>query len=107
MIVDVSLTFPEISVAALVAVASWTLTQPLMQPGMLMWPWFRIIERLPQWIAKPLGYCSLCFAGQAALWLWVGMEWQGRFTGIFYIKGALFVLLTVFFTKIIDNHVRT
>ena len=34
----------------------------------LIW-YARLILRLPEWLSKPLGGCSICFTGQASVWL--------------------------------------
>ena len=49
-------------------VVAYAITGILLQPGELLGRLGDLIDRLPQWLAKPLGMCSKCFAGQLALW---------------------------------------
>ena len=55
-----------------VAVVVWTFFEVLTGPGMVFEFWYRWMERLNNtgrsWLAKPLGYCGVCFAGQFGLW---------------------------------------
>lgn len=43
-----------------------------------MFNWYgRLISRLPGWIYKPLGLCSMCFSGQLAFWFCViFLDWH-------------------------------
>lgn len=36
------------------------------------------LEKVAPWLAKPLGACSLCFAGQLGLWtsIIIGLPWH-------------------------------
>lgn len=38
-----------------------------MHGGLFNW-YGQILDRLPEWIASPLGACEMCHAGQVALW---------------------------------------
>jgi hypothetical protein len=38
------------------------------EPKEILSFYMRLIERLPEWLFKPLGGCAKCFAGQVALW---------------------------------------
>ena len=55
-----------------VALVAWTFFEVLTAPGMLFEFWYKWLERLAangkEWIAKPLGYCGVCFTGQIGFW---------------------------------------
>lgn len=58
--------------SAVLGAAAWSLTGPLMRSGMLLEGWAKVLDRLNNaghgWLAKPLGWCGKCFAGQLGLW---------------------------------------
>ena len=43
-------------------------TNIIMQPGEILHFWSRILNKLPEQAAKPLGECVKCFGGQLAFW---------------------------------------
>lgn len=54
-----------------VAIAAFTYSEILTQPGMILsGPADYIETHFPGWLSKPLMLCSKCFAGQAAAWLY-------------------------------------
>jgi len=66
----------------------------LMADGMLLDWWARILDRMkPEWIAKPLGGCTYCFAGQLALWsgFFIWNDYK-LLTHFLYIITVLFVI---------------
>lgn len=67
----------------------------LQQPGMLLDWWNNILNKMPDWISKPLGTCEYCFSGQVALWgyLFIWNNW---------IEWVFFTALTIFLTHIIS-----
>ncbi len=72
----------------------------LIAPGMIFEFYGKLLDRLPEWIAKPLGDCSLCFAGQTALW--------GYFLIAEYniLQHILFITLTIFFIKLYKDGIE-
>jgi hypothetical protein len=67
------------------------------EPEMIFAPYQKLLNRLPLWIAKPLGACSYCITGQVSLWYFV-------FTKPFNILELLFfVSLSVFLISIYEN----
>jgi hypothetical protein len=67
------------------------------EPGMIFAPYQKVINKLPEWIAKPLGSCSYCFTGQVSLWYFV-------ITKPFNIIDLLFfVSLSVFLVSIYER----
>ena len=64
------------------------------EPGMIFSFYQKLIDKLPDWLYKPLGGCSYCFTGQVSLWYFI-------ITQKFDILELLFfVSLSIFFVKI-------
>lgn len=67
---------PDIFTDMALAVTAWVFSEHLIHPGNVFGWWGRALEWLHQhrlgWLAKPMGFCSKCFAGQLAFWhyLW-------------------------------------
>jgi len=55
----------------------------------------RMIERLPDWITKPLGGCPKCMAGQIALWGYLLLP------GYKFLDHLVFVIVTIFLTEVL------
>lgn len=55
----------------LIGIAAWVFSMILSDPEMIFGWYFKLIEPLPDWIAKPLGKCEYCLAGQLALWYYL------------------------------------
>lgn len=55
-----------------VAIVAYVFFGVLTAPGMIFEWWYNILEKWAnngrEWIAKPLGYCGTCFAGQLGFW---------------------------------------
>ena len=49
------------------SVVAWVFNY-LLEPEMIFGWYGRIINRLPDWLFKPLGGCNICFGGQLAFW---------------------------------------
>lgn|GEM_PF-1219655 len=49
-------------------IIAYTVSNILVYEDILNW-YARFLNRLPEWLGKPLGLCSKCFAGQLALWV--------------------------------------
>ncbi len=58
--------------------------------------YYKFLERLPLWLAFPLGKCIVCFAGQIALWIYVFHCKSFSFDVL--IEGIRFVSYTIAFT---------
>lgn len=84
-----------------IAVAAWTARNILMRPGMVLHGYFRWLDRQAvagrEWLAKPLGYCDQCFAGQIAFWAFVVLHCPDYGPAMFP-RQAAFVCLAVFAT---------
>ena len=70
----------------------------LTDEGMILYGWFKILNKLPLWLANPLGMCVYCFAGQLSLWAYIVIFWNGY--NLFY--HILFITLTIFYTLIFN-----
>ena len=85
--------------AFLFAATAIIYTEVLLAPGMILERLGRILEGLPEWLAKPLGDCVYCFGGQIALWGYVILAVQGQVVYNWLVH-VLFVGLTIFFIHI-------
>ena len=81
-------------------IVAWVTWGVLMEPGMLLNWWYRIVEQIEQagmvWLAKPLGACGVCFAGQIGFWFYVMAFKQWRLS-----EHIAFTAQTIFFFLII------
>lgn len=100
------MTTQDYIIAPEMALCAWTIRHVLMQPDMVLyryWLWLddmRIGGR--EWLAKPLGWCATCFAGQIALW---GFFWNHRAGYGFEAVPThiFFICLVVFFTRALER----
>ena len=83
----------------LFAATAITYSEVLLAPGMIFERLGRILEQLPEWLAKPLGDCVYCLGGQLALWGYVILAFQGQVVYNWLVH-VLFVGLTIFFIHI-------
>jgi len=75
----------------------------LMSPGMIFSFYAKLIDRIPwDWLYKPLGGCSLCFAGQIGFWYYLGTHFREYdfFDHVFFVSGVILVVMIL--DKIID-----
>lgn len=48
------------------------------QEGMIFAWYQQLINRLPDWLCKPLGGCYKCFTGQVMFWYYISTkQWNG------------------------------
>lgn len=70
----------------------------LMAPGMIFRRYFNLLDNLVcrgfEWLAKPLGYCDKCMAGQIAFWSYFLIH--PHYTAKTAAEHAFFICLTVF-----------
>lgn len=83
-------------------IIAWVVWGVLMEPGMIFNFWLRLAEELDErgvkWIAKPLGVCGVCFAGQTGLWFYIL-----AFKGWRMSEHIAFTAQTIFFFLIIKG----
>jgi len=64
-----------------VAIVAFVFFGILTGPGMVFEWWYLLLENWAEngreWLAKPLGYCGTCFAGQLGLW-WYLIAYRGE-----------------------------
>ena len=90
-----------------VAIVAYVFFQYLFAPGMILGFWGEYVERLAgsgkEWIAKPLGHCGLCFAGQVGFW-WYAIAYRDA-----WVLGdhIVFFSQVIFFFAVIKHYVRT
>jgi hypothetical protein len=72
----------------------------LTAPGFIFDWYIRLIDKLPDYVKKPIGWCHYCFAGQIALfaYLYICGDYN-IFLHIIFIINAIF--FTDIFTKIL------
>ena len=68
------------------------------EPGMIFSFYQRQINRLPQWLNKPLGGCGICFTGQVAFWYFIFTHKYNLIDHLFFTSAA--ILTTMILSKI-------
>jgi len=91
------LNLEQIWVAFLLAITAYTFSCILIEDGMLLNKYQDVLNRLPEWIANPLGACDLCFSGQLALWIYIVRYDYSIIEHIFFVS------ITIFFVKLIHT----
>ena len=89
-----------ITEAIVIGVVAWVFCIILMEEGMIFAWWWDVINRLPNWLQKPLGACEFCFGGQLALWYYLGTRLLTSDYNAFY--HIAFVSITIFTIKMIN-----
>ena len=88
----------------LIGIAAWVFSTILIAPEMILSKYAELLAALPSWLAKPLGLCEYCLAGQLAFWYYI-------FTCESYSidNHVLMVALSIFITELINilKHGRT
>lgn len=54
-------------IAFMCSIVGHVMSNILIYEDILNW-YGRLIGKLPEWLGKPLGICSICFTGQLAIW---------------------------------------
>jgi hypothetical protein len=85
-----------------VAIVAWVFNTVLIAEGMVFgWygDWLHKLNNTRPWLAKPLGYCLACFAGQLGFW-WYLIAYRGE-----WILGQhiIFTCQTIFFALLISK----
>lgn len=89
-----------------IAVLAWVVTVPLFDEGMIFEWYYDLLENLNSvfpMLAKPLGLCEKCFAGQLAFWVWL-FYFKNEYTVDILnavLRHSLFVSITIFFVILI------
>lgn len=71
----------------------------LTSPGMILHFWYKLIDRLPDVLYKPLGGCTICLAGQCSAWFYLIKYFHSY--NIF--EHILFICATILTVMILDK----
>lgn len=89
--------------AAMVGTFAYIFVNVYTQPEMIFGWYYNLIEKLPTWLAKPLGLCDLCMSGQLALWIFLAFFWD--YYPVWPIKTAivhaLYISISVLTVKLL------
>ena len=85
-----------------IAVLAVVVSEIISAPGNILCFYRVFLESLDEWIAKPLGLCPKCFAGQMALWMFLFLPEYSFVVHIFFIAWSILFaeLLTICYGKI-------
>jgi len=78
--------------AVIIGIAAWVFTLILIDTGMIFEKWWVVLNKLPDWLAKPLGKCEYCLAGQLAFWYYFTLSGYNLFYHIGFISVAIFTV---------------
>jgi hypothetical protein len=68
--------------------------------GFILDSYIKLLERIPDWLKKPLGYCSYCLVGQLAL---IGGFFMPEYSIILHV---FLIVYSIFFTDIFTKILR-
>lgn len=74
------------------AVFAYVWSNILIQPQMIFGWYGDRIDRLPMYLSKPLGGCSLCFGGQFSLWAYIIYFQYDLFTHFAVVIWTIFLV---------------
>jgi hypothetical protein len=93
-----------------IAIVAYVYSDVLTEPGMVFNGLYQLLNRLPEWLFKPLIGCYKCVAGQMALWIYLFfcLTTPHSIEMVLYSIGnhIFFVSLTIFFTWMINKVYR-
>ena len=75
----------------LIAVFAVTFSCILIDEDMIFGFYGKLLNRLPDKIAKPLGECAYCFGGQIAVWYYLIIEPYNPFNHVFFVSTTIFI----------------
>jgi hypothetical protein len=65
----------------------------------MIFAWYqRLINRLPDWLCKPLGGCYKCFTGQVMLWYFILFKQFNIIELLFFVSAG--ILCSMIYNKI-------
>lgn len=67
------------------------------EEGMIFAWYYKMIQKLPDFLYKPAGGCNLCFAGQTSLWYYFIAHWHAYnfFTHLVFISATILIVLII------------
>lgn len=83
--------------AGMIAVVAVVFTCILVSEGMVFGFWEKILDRLPDELAYPLGKCPYCFGGQIALWYYFFIEEYNIVHHIYFISLTILFIHLIFY----------
>lgn len=84
-----------------IAIVAWVFSNILIDEGMIFEKWWLVLNKLPNWLSKPLGACEYCLAGQIALWYYiVKYVYCGAYIG--FIQHIVAISVVIFFVHLIN-----
>ena len=86
----------------LIGIAAYVFTNILIDPDMIFGWYYDLIDKLPEWLAKPLGKCEYCLAGQLSMWYYL----VKYFNNYDLVQHILFVSLSIFIVELINKHLK-
>ena len=90
--------------AILIGICAYVYSFILLEEGMIL-GWFgKLLCRLPDWLHEPLGGCEYCVAGQMALWYYLWVNFDNYLINIdkSVISHILFITLAIFVVELIN-----
>lgn len=87
----------------LIGISAWTFTNILMDADMIFGWWHKAISDLPEWLAKPLGKCEYCLAGQLAFWYYLVINFNNYNLFETFFNHVLMVSLSIFTCELINT----
>lgn len=84
-------------ISFLFSLTAWVFVNMLQDEGMVFEWYGKQLDKLPEWMAHPLGSCDVCMAGQFGLW---GYFLVGDYHLLYHL---FFIVLTIFYINIIDR----
>lgn len=82
----------------LIGISAYTFSRILMDADMIFGFYYKLLEKLPAWLAKPLGMCEYCLAGQLAFWYYL----VKYFDSYCIVNHILYTSLAIFTVEIIN-----
>jgi hypothetical protein len=84
-----------------IGIIAWVFTHILIDSEMIFSKWWMVLNRLPNWLSKPLGACEYCLSGQLALWYYLYQSWLvGSYNALEHIA---YISIAIFTVKIINR----
>jgi len=59
------------SMFILIGISAYVFSRILIDPDMIFGWWNNVLNKIPDWLAKPLGKCEYCLAGQLSFWYYL------------------------------------
>lgn len=98
------LTFFDFQLSLQIAVFAAVFSEILIREGNLFERYGFWLDKLPTFWAKPLGYCSACFAGQIGFWCFLFFRFELTFG--FAVRLVSFSSLAILFAFLLSALIR-